>query len=288
MDSHIVNKLWKRNEPPYWGVIASLDRNRAMQNWHDEYLADTEWADFHLENIEQPMRTDLFFSPLVYEKPRRLVTLHKPATILFADLDKVHPRDVEFSPHIAWETSGGNFQAVWLLSKPIKYRTQFADLNRRMTYHTGADKGGWAGSKVLRIPGTKNWKRDGATGGLLWEDWDERPYTYAYLDHKLMPSTMIHDPSVVGEAPPITQDHAALQVIWRRLPSRAQWRLTQRGVKDRSKYIVATAHLLHEEGVTIEDAYVMLWYAPFNKWRQRNNPQRLWIELNRVYEESTL
>lgn len=255
-----------------------------MNGWRDEYVGDEEWTEFHFINMEQPDNIDLYFSPLVYEKPRRLVTLHKPATLLFADLDAVDPHDLDLPPHVAWTTSPGSWQAVWLLNKPIKYRTQFADLNRRMTYHTGADRGGWAGSKVLRIPGSVNWKRGGAEGFLYMEHWDDRPYTAAELDHKLMPAALIQDPSSVGEAPPIVTDRDELQKIWHRMPARCQWQLTRKGVNDRSSFIIATAHILHNEGVSMTDAFHMLWYAPFNKWRQRNNPQRLWIELTHVYE----
>lgn len=273
--SQTIQKLWALSGSGF-GFLATLDRNSSI--WED---IPHEW-DEPLD-MAQPENTDLFFSPLTYERPRRLVTLHNPGHILFADLDPVNPETLEIPPHIWWETSPGSYQAIWKLDQPVKYRTAWSDLNRRMTYTTQADKGGWAGSKVLRVPGTYNWKRN-AWGGPPMEDEDLAPYTHTALDRMLIPSAMITSAPEIGDHPPIETDLDALDAMWRSLSAHMQWELNNKRVRDRSVHIVKMAHLLRKAGVSKTTAYHMLWYAPFNKWRARNNPQRLWIEVSTVFD----
>jgi hypothetical protein len=67
---------------------------------------------------------------------------------------------------MAWETSPGRFAALWLLESFV---ADIGPVNRALTYAIGADKGCWDAPHVLRIPGTKNFKYDGAPRGrLLW------------------------------------------------------------------------------------------------------------------------
>lgn len=279
MYSTIIQDLWQLNEPPYYGFISRMNRNTGK--WEDMPIPHDHPTPLLLEQEEG---MDMFFSPLVYESPRRLNTNHKVAPLLFADLDPVHPETLEYRPHLAWETSPGSYQCVWLLDRPVKYRTEWASINRRMTYHVGADRGGWSGSKVLRIPGSVNYKRGGVTGKLLWDELGAfGPYIVAELDN-LLPDKVAFN-GEVGDAPEILTDRKSLDAIWKNLPSRIQWVLTRKAVKDRSRFIVNVAHQSKEAGVPKFDAYQMLWYAPYNKWRQRNNPQRLWHEVCAVYDD---
>lgn len=273
MNIEIVNKLWSRSGG--WGC---LSQKTAAENWIDEFFYKSIHPD-----IGQLPGTDMFFSPLTYETEARRATSHTPADILFADLDPVNPSDLDIKPHIAWETSPGSYQAVWLLAHPVKYKTEWAQMNRRMTYTTEADRGGWSGSKVLRVPGTINYKYpEEPQGKLLWELWDDRPYTLGELDHKLIPYNEIAR-ALDEMAPEIIKDERVLDSIWSKLPPRVQYKLAVKKVNDRSRFIVSTAHIMREAGVEKEEAFQMLWYARFNKWRQRNNPDRLWTEICQVY-----
>src|SRR3546814_13518964 len=48
------------------------------------------------------------------------------------------------------------------------------ELNRRLTYHVGADHGGWDLTQVLRFPGTKNYKyRSQPKVRTMWKDGKE-------------------------------------------------------------------------------------------------------------------
>lgn len=103
---------------------------------------------------------DLYFTPNLFSRPRRRKELVLPSRWLYADLDQVDPHTIDDpQPTIAWESSPGRYQCLWLLDRALEPQ-QHSDTNKRLTYLVGADKGGWDLTQVLRIPGTFNHKYD--------------------------------------------------------------------------------------------------------------------------------
>ncbi len=101
------------------------------------------------------LHADCYFCPNVFTKPKRLEENVGKLYWLYADLDAVDPRKLDLPPTIAIRTSPGRFQGLWKMKKGLTPSTH-RDLNRRLTYATGADKGGWPLTKVLLLPGSKN------------------------------------------------------------------------------------------------------------------------------------
>ena len=276
MNSKIVKWLWRNQEGAY--AFVSM---KAAEEWHDYPLR----PDFPTEAMVQPEGTDLFFTPLTFGNDRRLAHNAVNPGVLFADLDPVNPQELSIMPSIAWETSPGSYQAVWILTEPTPYLTKWSDLNRRMTYFTGADKGGWSASKVLRWPGSVNYKYpEQPQGRVLWANLDHH-FELEWLDSKLPDLTNLKVEEG-SEAPHIEENKNRLAKMWEQLPPRLQWKLKDENVKDRSVHIVRVAHMMREADVDPYVAFQMLWYAPWNKWRFRNNPDRLWTEVCNVYEPS--
>jgi RecA-family ATPase len=97
---------------------------------------------------------------------------------LWADLDGIKPKELEeYPPTIAWETSPGRYQALWIVQGDIQGASWPGRENQCMTYYIGADLGGWDTTQLLRIPGWKNHKPDyiqqfgePPQGKLLWSD----------------------------------------------------------------------------------------------------------------------
>jgi len=121
--------------------------------------------------VPNPEEGDVYFCPNFFKRPRRRKDLVLPSRWLYADLDTVVPLDDDslLSPTIAWESSPGRYQALWQMDKWLDPE-QHSDLNRRLTYKLGADKGGWDITQVLRVPGTLNHKyTDVPLVKLLWE-----------------------------------------------------------------------------------------------------------------------
>jgi hypothetical protein len=105
---------------------------------------------------------DIYWSTQLYEYPIRREDTAMTEYALFADLDKVDPNTLdEYPPTVAWESSPGNYQALWVAQQgDFLGATWPGNENQRMTYFTGADSGGWFATKLLRLPYSTNYKPD--------------------------------------------------------------------------------------------------------------------------------
>lgn len=268
--TRFLTGLWGENQ----GFI--VYRNRVTDEW--------------LERIHEPsapltvpqgpdVRLDTYFSVLPFEegKPRQ-----KPHAIsqphLWADLDKVDPRDVVPRPSIAWETSPGSYQAVWNLDYPLTIDNLEA-LNKRLTYHLGADKSGWDRTQLLRVPNSWNAKRE-APGKLLWYE----PHTMVSLE-------------ALDDSLPLLKDERRTQVETYSVATAAdatrvleehwtQWPFPiRRGIQpppeavrhlDRSVKLLELCRFMADYGNTPEEIYAVVKQTPWNKFRGRpDEDQRL-------------
>ena len=65
-------------------------------------------------------------------------------------------------PTAVVESSPGRHHFYWRLTRPIPPE-EAAQLNRRLCYGMGGDRGKWGLGTVLRAPGTRNYKRERPT-----------------------------------------------------------------------------------------------------------------------------
>ena len=121
---------------------------------------------------------DVYWCPSLFEFPVRRSDLAMDEHALWADLDEVDPREIrDYPPTIAWESSPGRWQALWLAADgDFQGASWPGNENQRLTYLLGADPSGWDTTQLLRLPGWPNFKpeRVEANGGkppkgkLLW------------------------------------------------------------------------------------------------------------------------
>lgn len=128
-------------------------------------------------NVDQKEH-DIYWSTQLFELPVRREDTAMTEMALFADLDKVDPSTLdEYPPTIAWQTSPGSYQALWVAGQGDFLGSSWpGNENQKMTYFTGADAGGWHTTKLLRVPFTTNYKpdlrdRNGKypAGTVLWD-----------------------------------------------------------------------------------------------------------------------
>jgi hypothetical protein len=135
-----------------------------------------------LEHMAANIGHDLYWCPNLFEGPDRQSELAMDEHALWADLDEADPRllsdNTDFRPTVAWESSPGRYQALWLGNPAIgdfQGASWPGNENQRLSYHIGADKSGWDTTQLLRIPGWPNWKPEYRKNGqprigkLLWE-----------------------------------------------------------------------------------------------------------------------
>lgn len=267
--SEFFEWLDNRQSTSGYRAIATIDRTPGA-NDHFE----TEWIRPGADLGTQKKHHDWYFTPLMFTNPQRMNQFATGRTLLFADLDAA-PLPLEVKPTALWETSPGSTQAIWALSGCPDYDT-WADINRRMTYFVGADRGGWPGSKLLRMPGSINWKRGGVRGQWLeFTPWLE--YHTPSLDSLL---TRLEPEVFDGgrDCPPIPKP---ADVPVSKVPLSVAAMLSKQKVGDRSLTIWKAAGMLARSGVSSEDAFAIIWYAPWNKWQHK--PGRLWKDITRAY-----
>jgi hypothetical protein len=214
---------------------------------------------------------------------------------LWADLDTTPPSDLLVEPTYLIETSGNHFQAVWTLDYPVPFSTA-EDFSRRI-YHThqrsGADST-WDGTRLLRVPGTPNFKY--AVKGISpivtvikqqsrSYDLDEIDAFYSVeLETQLAPKSIVLDyqqVEMVGKAPEIlSRYHRELDddiraLVYEIPDPDADW----------STRLWKLEMGLFEAGLDIYEVFVVAKDAGCNKYVRENRPDAdHWKELARARE----
>jgi hypothetical protein len=247
-----------------------------------------------LEAIKQHIKDsnnnkyDFYWCPVVLSGPRRVKENIPQMSLLYADLDEVKPDSIptNLKPSIAWESSPNRFAAIWYLPETLPAK-EAEHLNKSLTYYIGADRGGWDLTQVLRIPGTRNFKYDGAPKGhLLWyneervgvsnipdlpdeQSISEQPYEEAVIDTS--PSRLLSLLSTVkSKIKPFT-----LQLL---ISSEDDILLY-----DRSEKLWELECQLIEQGVSPQKALELVACSNWNKYRGRKDElRRLQTEIDKV------
>lgn len=275
----IVLDAWRKQRGDY--VFVS---KKVKDEWEDFSLQRRAWSEHRL-TITEP-GADNYFCFNSFSKGRRMEKFFEPSPYLYADLDEVHPNSLQgLEPTITWRTSRGKYQCAWQVDKylPLEVHKRF---NQGLTYLTGADRGGWSVTKVLRIPGTKNHKYGKPQlVELLWEDGP----TYGVQDiARAIQGIDVPDQS--GESltdlglPDMTSS-AVMRTHRDRLSDRAMELLnaSQARIGERSDRLWELECLLIDAGVSPEETLILVRDTVWNKYAgQTRELTQLWKEVRRA------
>lgn len=163
-----------------WISGTASNREGRIRSYHEgtayKWPADKETI---LAHLTAHCNDDVYWCPSLFERRRRQMELAMDEHCLWADLDEVDPKGIEdYPPTIAWETSPGRYQALWVvMGGDMQGASWQGGENQRLTYYLGADAGGWDTTQLLRIPGWKNHKPEyiqkygkPPQGKLLWSN----------------------------------------------------------------------------------------------------------------------
>jgi len=278
MKVEILQEIWfhsyEEDHRPYFATI-----DRRTGTFKERQVAQGERIATHLIQYDQ---MDMFFSPLRFKGPRTNNTASLPG-VLYADLDGVEYKHLKVpQPSVLWETSSGNYQAVWFLAEAPPDAVRWADVNRRLTYATHADKGGWHASKLLRIPKTRNFKYPEAPlGQVVHYDPDHR---VDFLEYEDRLPTVERVFTTDSECPnPLNHSTWLMYVkgYWDALSLEQRSLLAAKHQQDRSSAIVRLSNDLKRDGFDATARFHLIWGVNWNKWRtDRHNPSYLWQVVN--------
>ena len=189
----VLSRIWGADRDgyvflPYIDGTANT-REKRRGSFHEgrafKWPAERDAIAAHI--TEHGHKDDLYFTPALFNAKRRIEQNVDAERTLWADLDPVDPSTLkDLRPTIAWESSPGRYQAVWLLNTERVGASWPSKENHRLTLFIGADPSGWDSTQLLRVPGCTNHKPEhggNAPGRLLWdngprytwEDFDDLP-----------------------------------------------------------------------------------------------------------------
>lgn len=279
--SSVASKFLQR----VWDAQPGTGDGYAFLTWFDEVH---EWDELSTRSGNPPVSLpneglDVYFAPCLFTERKRQKPYALPGIWLYADLDEVDPKTLtDLMPTIAWATSKGRYQALWQMDKPVAPKT-LAKLNQKVTYYTGADKGGWSLTKVLRVPGSVSTKHDyNFAVKTLWEDGP----TYA-------PKAILQvvkgtkTPDSAGDIPKSVKIPKVTpsSILRKRKPNARARKLykAKEARGDRSAKLWELECLLLKAGCTPEETLVVVRKTVWNKYAgQHREESQLWVEINKA------
>lgn len=175
MSINVLKAVWGKQSGYVFIPRRLPDKTGGRDTWDEgkAYKFPDEWGDI-VKRLKQSAMDgwDTYWCPLVFSKPKRLKeNVLEKQRLLWADLDFADPTALgSLSPSIAWKSSDERFQGLWILDKWEDIK-DIEPVNRDLSYHIEADKGGWDVTQVLRVPGSPNHKYDPPQQGkLLWAE----------------------------------------------------------------------------------------------------------------------
>ena len=241
-----------------------------------------------LDHMVAHVDDDLYWCPMLFSEDNRRTEVAKEEYCLWADLDEADPRNIEkrWRPSVAWQTSPGRYQALWLLEDPeeedLYGASQKGADNQRMTRMVDADPSGWDTTQLLRLPGWTNHKSqyevDGEfpKGRLLWGGKKKGPY-YRASDFNDLPAIPKEeeveiDPDLFDTIEGVESERV-LSRIRHELPPAALKRL-ERGPQegeDRSRPMFYFMRCLADVGCSIAEIAAVIRPTLWNKFKGRTD-----------------
>lgn len=262
----LITRVWK-NQPGEYFCLSTKSR---FGKWADHFFKRSELSKIQ-EFINDNIDKDVYWCPHGFSEPRRLKENAIMPKLLWADLDEADPRTMIPMPSIAIESSPGRFVGLWVMSSIVE-----ESLNRRLTYHVGADKGGWDVTQVLRVPGTSNYKYDDAPRvKTLWIDGPN--YDIAEIE-RILPRDKVGEINLGDVMRVYKRYEKRLSLFARRNLLRGK---PIEG--KRSEVLWKLNNELLEAGMTTEEAFTLLVHSPWNKFAGRINGE---AQLRRELDKS--
>ncbi|WNO27845.1 DNA primase/helicase [Microbacterium phage Huwbert] len=229
---------------------------------------------------------DVYWSTSIFEYPIRQEGYAMEEYALWADLDESNPYQIDdFPPTIAWESSPDRYQALWVARRGagnFAMASWPGKENQKMTYHVGADLGGWDTAQLLRIPGWENHKshyRDDKgnypKGKILWFNGPD----YELEDFAELPDLQIGETQLTSALSSDIDAVDRLGVIARvklKLNHTARELLSARddGGADKSEKLWYLIRCLADVGCSVAEIVAVVKPSVWNKFADRQDEMR--------------
>lgn len=268
-------------------VTKSAVTNELTEQKFFEYPAQKqEMIDYSIANAKQ----DVYYSPILFNAPRRIKENAKTVQVIYADADTCSPDNFLVEPSISVQTSDGHWHTYWMLDAEVDPQVA-ALLAKKIAYahkHQGCDTSGWNTTKLLRIPNTMNLKPGksdpvtATTNGAIYTLDDLELH---YGDVQVEPIRELS----LEELPETWPSLMATMAKLKSTPEIMGLYLDEPSASaDMSKLLWKLEIALFKQGLTAEEVFVVTRNAKCNKYHSPNRPKRmdadgdLWREVQRA------
>lgn len=257
------------------GKFFCISTKSGAGKWKDHFFSRDEFKTVR-QFLKDHADEDIYFCPHGFNRRVRQKAEAVLPKLLWADLDFADPNTMKPKPTIAIESSPGRYVGLWKLDK-----TMSESLNRRLTYHVGADHGGWDLTQVLRFPGTRNYKYSSQPRvRIIWND--ERVWKTKKIESLLPPEDPEEEAGNLNAGEVFEQYQG-------KLPSWVRRELMAHkihGRADRSEMLWKLENECLEAGMSIDEAFAVIKRSAWNKFAGRNNEEKqLKRELSKIVAE---
>ena len=268
----LITDIWAE-QPGKFFCISTKD---GADRWKDHFFSPEQFGSirkFLRDNDDK----NIYFCPHGFNRRVRQKSEAVLPNLLWADLDFAEPtKKMKPRPTIAIESSPGRYVGLWKLKGEMT-----ESLNRRLTYHLGADHGGWDLTQVLRFPGTRNYKY--ASQPKVRILWDDGPTYSVKQISRWLPPEEAHE---IGEF--ATSAAEVFEMYQGKLPRWVRRELMAKktvGRTDRSEMLWKLENACVEAGMSLDEAFAVLKGSAWNKFAgRRNEDEQLRRELAKVVD----
>jgi hypothetical protein len=272
------------------GLATIVTRGASGELTEQQFYNYPDQRDAMVSHVIQHQSEDVYFSPILFNAPRRIKENAKTVHVIYADADFCAPENFLVEPSISVQTSEGRWHTYWMLDSEVDPQVA-ALLSKKIAYahsHQGCDKSGWNTTKLLRIPNTMNRKQGvdyaitATTSGAIYSLDD---LLLHYEDVKVEPIRELSLEPLPEQWPSVMDVMAKIQSN----PEIIGLYMDQPSLSaDLSVLLWKLEMLLFKQGLTAEEVFVIARNAKCNKYHSPLRPKRLdadgdlWREVQRA------
>jgi len=272
------------------GLATIVTRSISGELTDQKFFEYPQQKDAMIALATQKASDDVYYSPILYNAPRRIKENAKTVNVIYSDADTCAPENFLVEPSISVQTSPDRWHCYWMLTEEVEPQVA-ALLAKKIAYahaHQGCDKSGWNTTKLLRVPNSMN-RKEGVNFAITATTTGQ-VYTLAelneqYGDVEVEPIRELSVQPLPEGFPDLLKTMAKIQSN----PEIVNLYMNDPGsTADLSKLLWKLEILLYKQGLTAEEVFVVARGAKCNKYHSPHRPRRLdadgdlWREVQRA------
>jgi len=242
-------------------------------------------------------KNDLYFCPVLFadrNAGRRKANAQWLGCV-YADADDAQPEDFRLKPSITVRSSEHKHHLYWLVNDTDGDPIRLTRSGRVIAYaHEGCDLGGWDITQLLRVPTTTNNKPSLPSPWRVELETSNQTYSMAEIDFAYKPGDVplkmyegpTKFPKVLPEYADVLAKVSESVILVDLLNAKGRPPVGNKA-GNRSELLWRLLCELARYGCTPEEAFVLSWNVPYNKFRDKGRPkEEYWSQVCKAFDQA--